>query len=94
MVEKREGGMAGRPANQGVPFVCYVRVRNRTSRGLVEFDFSIGDPDLYVEMAMPEENFREFCLRYAVRYVTAEEAKRIEEDRSKWRYGDRENGTD
>lgn len=40
----------------------YVRVRARRSDGFIEFEFSIGDPDLAVELMLPESAFHEFCL--------------------------------
>jgi len=41
-----------------LPFVNVRKVRND---GLVEFDFAIGDPELAVELILPNEAFREFC---------------------------------
>lgn len=38
-----------------------VRVQRRRTNGFVEFEFSIGWPDLVVELAMPEMDFQEFC---------------------------------
>ncbi len=37
-------------------------VRNLTPAGVVEFDFIYGDPDLSVELVLPQAAFREFCL--------------------------------
>lgn len=38
----------------------YVRVRGER-RGLVEFDFAIGEPELFVELMLAPEAFAEFC---------------------------------
>lgn len=38
----------------------YVRVRGER-RGLVEFDFAIGEPGLFVELMLAPEAFAEFC---------------------------------
>ncbi|EKZ99827.1 hypothetical protein D769_08397 [Cupriavidus sp. HMR-1] len=38
----------------------YVRVTGRSERW-VEFEFSIGDPQIYVELVMPPEQFQSFC---------------------------------
>ncbi|MCB1917323.1 MAG: phenol hydroxylase subunit [Rhodocyclaceae bacterium] len=39
----------------------FVRVLERRPNGLVEFEFAIGEPELYVEMLLPEAAFAEFC---------------------------------
>jgi phenol hydroxylase P0 protein len=44
----------------------YVRVIERSGNGLVVFEFSIGWPELVVEMALPEEAFDVFCGKNAV----------------------------
>lgn len=38
----------------------YVRVRGQC-HGLVEFDFAIGEPELFVELLLSPEAFAEFC---------------------------------
>lgn len=38
----------------------YVRVTGAHD-GFVEFDFSIGDPDITVELILPRPAFEEFC---------------------------------
>lgn len=69
----------------GMP--CYVRRTGVNSRGMIEFDFSIGDPSLYVEMILPEQAFAEFCAHNHVRFLTREEGAAIDVDREKWRRG-------
>lgn len=39
----------------------YVRVSQVRTDGMVEFDFSIGAPELYVELMLPLDAFSEFC---------------------------------
>lgn len=39
----------------------FIRVRNRRCDGMVEFDFAIGAPEIFVELIMPEPAFRQFC---------------------------------
>ncbi|WP_217896298.1 phenol hydroxylase subunit [Pigmentiphaga sp. NML030171] len=53
----------------------------------VEFEFSIGDPELAVELVLAFPQFQEFCRRNRVRMVGAEEAARLDLERMKWRYG-------
>ena len=43
----------------------YVRVTGRRG-ALVEFEFALGDPDLHLDLALPEAAFAEFCRSNAV----------------------------
>lgn len=67
---------------------CYVRRTGVNSFGMIEFDFSIGDPALYVEMILPEQAFAEFCAHNHVQFLTQEQAAAIDADREKWRTGE------
>lgn len=40
----------------------YVRVCRQRPDGFIEFEFAIGDPELAVELMLPEQAFHEFCL--------------------------------
>lgn len=39
----------------------FIRIRNRRNGGMVEFDFAIGAPEIFVELIMPEPAFDQFC---------------------------------
>ncbi len=69
----------------------YVRITNNDRPGFVEFNFSIGDPSLYLEMILPADAFTEFCRSNHVTFVTDEQAKEVEKQQEKWRYGDVDN---
>ncbi|WP_198971471.1 phenol hydroxylase subunit [Xylophilus sp. ASV27] len=45
----------------------FVRLLGRRSNGLVEFAFSIGWPELSVDLMLPEPAFEEFCAAHRVR---------------------------
>ena len=49
----------------------FVKVTGRRSDGLIEFDFSIGDADLTVELLLPEAAFAEFCQANRVERLDA-----------------------
>ena len=66
----------------------YVRVRSRARAGYVEFDFSIGDPGLFLEMILPEAAFEDFCARNQVQFVTEAQAAAIDAAESRWQYGE------
>jgi phenol hydroxylase P0 protein len=48
----------------------YVRVTSREPNGIVAFEFSVGWPDMSVELALPEELFTEFCSKNKVEFLT------------------------
>ena len=39
----------------------FVRVIEALQGGLIEFEFAIGEPELFVELIMPAHAFAEFC---------------------------------
>ena len=48
----------------------YVRITNRAENGIVAFEFSVGWPDMSVELALPEPQFNEFCSTHNVEFLT------------------------
>ena len=44
----------------------YVRVTRRRHNGMVDFDFAIGEPELFAELVLPQSAFDEFCRINAV----------------------------
>ncbi len=91
-------GMAGRrrftvfdgaaPAPRWDDLGRYVHVTSRARSGYVEFNFSIGDPQLYIEMILPLAAFDAFCAEHQVQFIDAATAAQIERDERKWQYGD------
>ncbi len=65
----------------------YVRVTGVRNNRFVEFDFSIGDPTLFVELMLPFQQFRQFCARQKAQELTTEQQAQVDYDRLKWRYG-------
>ncbi len=65
----------------------YVHITEIKPSGLVEFDFSIGDPCMYVELALPKKQFDVFCEKNAVKHLTREQEIDVENDKYKWQYG-------
>ena len=39
----------------------FVRLVERRADGFVEFEFAIGEPELYAEMLLPAEAYESFC---------------------------------
>ena len=65
----------------------YVRVTNSDRRGFVEFQFSIGDPTLYLEMTLPLAAFDEFCEVEKVERLDPAKAKLVDQSERRWRFG-------
>ena len=65
----------------------YVRFRELRDDGYVLFDFSIGDPELAVELTLPLAAYQTFCRERGVTYLTREQAETIDFERSKWQFG-------
>jgi phenol hydroxylase P0 protein len=63
--------MVGNPTSD-ILDAKYVRVRNRRPNGLIEFDFAIGAPEIFVELLMPVAEFDEFCATNRVIDVTGQ----------------------
>ena len=62
---------------------CYVRLRMLRADGFVEFDFSIGDPDLSVDLILPRAAYEEFCAINRVRFLTAEQGEQVDAEQAK-----------
>ncbi len=67
-----------------------VRVTGRDNRGNVEFQFSIGDPSLYLDMVLPSHAFDDFCRENRVRILSQKECEWIDVYDLRWRFGDDE----
>lgn len=49
----------------------FVRVTGINPRGFVEFEFSVGIPDLCVELMLPQAAFEEFCISQSAERLTS-----------------------
>ncbi|VVO76169.1 hypothetical protein PS862_01588 [Pseudomonas fluorescens] len=70
------------------PNPCFVRITGTQRQRFIEFEFSVGDPELSVEMIMPVQAFEEFCARHDARQLSAEQVAQVEYERLKWRFGE------
>ncbi|MBT3047597.1 MAG: phenol hydroxylase subunit [Candidatus Thiodiazotropha sp.] len=48
---------------------AYVRVTGERLHRFVEFEFSINDGDLTVELILPHEEFRAFCAKHQAQLI-------------------------
>ncbi|MBS0468542.1 MAG: phenol hydroxylase [Proteobacteria bacterium] len=44
----------------------FIRIVQEHDNGMVEFEFAVGEPELFVEMLMPRAQFEDFCATQAV----------------------------
>ena len=70
------------------PLKRYVHVTSRERPGFVEFNFSINDPSLFLEMILPEKAFDDFCRFNDVTFLTEEQIRQVEKQESKWHGGE------
>ena len=67
--------------------ICFIHITGTQRDKFIEFEFSVGDPELAVEMIMPVQAFEEFCAKHQVQHLTADEVCKLEYERMKWRFG-------
>ena len=65
----------------------FVRVTCADHHGYTEFQYSIGDPTLYLEMTLPPAAFAEFCARHAVNHLTPDQAAAVDVAARRWHAG-------
>ena len=46
-----------------------VRITGRSANGFVTFEYSVGWPDMSVELALPEDLFNDFCVKNNVQFL-------------------------
>lgn len=44
----------------------FIRVIEQRADGMVEFEFAVGEPELFVEMLLPQAAFADFCAAQGV----------------------------
>ena len=70
------------------PLRHFVHITSDSRKGFVEFNFSINDPSLFLEMILPTAAFNEFCQRNKVTFLSNDEVKAVEQQQKKWRQWD------
>ena len=63
---------------------CFVRVTSRERPGFVEFNFSIGDPTLFLEMILTARAFDEFCKTNRAQFLTPEQENMVDRHEAVW----------
>ena len=65
----------------------YVRLLGTRRDAYVEFEFSLGDPDLAVELVLPFDEFMTFCRRYEVTFLEPDPSGAAAFERLSWHRG-------
>ena len=58
----------------------FVRVIKRQPNGLVAFEFSVGWPDMAVELVLAEDQVNEFCSKNQVEFLTQAVGEKLGEN--------------
>lgn len=67
----------------------FVRVTRLREDGFVEFDFAVGEAEVYVEMILPAESFDDFCHLNKVTFLDEGTSLRMASpEGTEWRLGD------
>jgi phenol/toluene 2-monooxygenase (NADH) P0/A0 len=66
------------------PLKHYVHITSEKRTGFVEFNFSINDPSLFLEMILPVKAFDGFCKINDVTFLSPEEIQAVEQQQKKW----------
>jgi phenol/toluene 2-monooxygenase (NADH) P0/A0 len=67
------------------PLQHYVHITNDEREGFVEFNFSINDPSLFLEMILPRGAFDDFCQLRNVTFLSPEQVQAVEKQHRIWR---------
>ncbi|MDR2839444.1 MAG: phenol hydroxylase subunit [Azonexus sp.] len=65
----------------------FVRYRGERGNGFVEFEFAIGEPEIFLEMILSREDYAEFCAANQVEMLPPRPAAADDSDWD-WRLAD------
>lgn len=65
----------------------FVRVRHLRDDGFVEFDFAIGDPELYAELILPRPAFEAFARMPGTEVMSERVAREVAQREEAYLYG-------
>jgi len=65
----------------------FVRVCGERANGFIEFEFAIGEPEVFVELILTRQAFNEFCAANVVEILPSRPVNAIKSDWD-WRLAD------
>lgn len=66
----------------------FVRVTELREDGFVEFDFAVGEPEIFVEMILPAAAFDDFCAHNRVTFLDRDGHVTVGDNPMDWRMRD------
>lgn len=66
----------------------FVRVTGEHKNGFVEFDYAVGEPEVFVELVLPIEAFDDFCEINHVKLLPSEHTLSDQKSDWEWRISD------
>ena len=66
MTQQPPSSFSASPATPWDVTQRFIRIVQEHDNGMVEFEFAVGEPGLFVEMVMPRAQFDEFCAMQGV----------------------------
>jgi phenol hydroxylase P0 protein len=76
------GAWSGVPAGK-----TFVKVKGTRLGRFIEFEFSINDEDLTIELILPVSAFREFCEAQNATILPSDPSAEVDAERAAWRAG-------
>ena len=64
----------------------YVRVTGKRDDGFVEFEFSVGQPEVALEMVLKQQDFEKFCEEQKVTFLDEEAAPSDDEEKNAFQW--------
>lgn len=66
----------------------FVRLHGKRGNGFIEFDFAIGEPEVFIEMILDPEAFADFCASNQVEMLPPADNSSAEQSDWDWRLAD------
>ena len=74
------------PKEQFDTSLHYVRVTGKRDDGFVEFDFSVGQPEVALEMVLKQQDFEKFCEEQKVIFLDDEAVASDDEEKNAFQW--------
>lgn len=74
------------PKEQFDTSLHYVRVTDKRDDGFVEFEFSVGQPEVALEMVLKQQDFEKFCEEQKVTFLDEEAAPSDDEEKNAFQW--------
>lgn len=66
----------------------FVRITRERPNGFIEFDYAVGELEVFVELILPTDEFHQFCKNNKVRLIASDEGRPSQDEEWDWRLSD------